>query len=159
MDTADYIAISHNYAIYARAIDEKRFDLLEQVFTPGAVLHYEVAGNTFDCSGAEAASAFSRFIDLCYWTNHVIAGPMIEVQGKSAHATARVIATHLQRRPEGTMTRWEVRGSYHDSFAMTPQGWRIARRHCVCLDSDGEFLSEGVERFPALAWTQASALG
>ena len=158
MDYADYIAISHNYGIYARALDEKRFEFLEQVFAPTATLHYEVAGHVFDCSGAEAASAFSRFLDLCYWTNHIIANPMVEVQGKSAHASARVIATHLQRLPEGTMTRWEVRGSYHDTFALTPTGWRIVRRHCVCMDSVGEFRSEGVERFPALAWTQAAAL-
>ena len=158
MDQADYIAISHNYAIYARALDEKRFEYLEQVFAPTAALHYEVSGHVFDCTGGEAASAFSRFLDLCYWTNHVIANPMIEVHGKSAHGSARVIATHLQRLPEGTMTRWEVRGSYHDTFALTPSGWRIVRRHCVCMDSVGEFRSEGVERFPALAWTQAAAL-
>lgn len=158
MDHDAYIAISHNYAIYARALDEKRFEYLDQVFTPNAALHYEVCGNVFDCTGEGAIAAFSQFLDLCYWTNHMIANPMIEVHGKSAHASARVIATHLQRLPEGTLTRWEVRGSYHDTFALTPAGWRITRRHCVCMDSDGEFRAEGVERFPALAWSEAAAL-
>jgi hypothetical protein len=158
MDHDAYIAISHNYAIYARALDEKRFEYLDQVFTPTAALHYEVSGHVFDCTGAGAVAAFSQFLDLCYWTNHVIASPMIEITGRSAHASARVIATHLQRLPEGTLTRWEVRGSYHDTFALTDAGWRITRRHCVCMDSDGEFLADGVERFPALAWSDAAAL-
>ena len=158
MDPNDHLAIAHNYAIYARALDEKCFAYLEQVFAPTAALHYEVCGHVFDCSGADAVQAFSQFLDLCYWTNHVIASPMIEVQGKHAHASARVIATHLQRLADGSLSRWEVRGSYHDTFAMTPAGWRIVRRHCVCMDSVGEFRSEGVERFPALAWSQAAAL-
>ena len=51
MDHDAYIAISHNYAIYARALDEKRFEYLDQVFTPTAALHYEVCGNVFDCTG------------------------------------------------------------------------------------------------------------
>jgi len=157
MDHDAFIAITHNYAIYACALDEKRFELLDQVFTPSAALHYEVCGHVFDCSGDGAVAAFSQFLDLCYWTNHVITQPRVEVHGQTAHASARVIATHLQRLPEGTMTRWEVRGSYHDTFALTPAGWRITRRHCVCMDSDGEFLTEGVERFASLAWSAAAA--
>ncbi|MBK6657525.1 MAG: hypothetical protein IPG43_04925 [Proteobacteria bacterium] len=75
MDHDAYIAISHNYAIYARALDEKRW-YLDRVFTPTAALHYEVSGSTCSIApGAGAVAALSQFLDLCYWTNHVIASP------------------------------------------------------------------------------------
>lgn len=158
MNTADLLAITHVYALYAQALDEKRFALLEQVFTPDARLHYEVAGHEFDTTGAEAGGVIKSFLDLCYWTNHVIAHPAVRIDGDAAHASARVIATHLQRLPEGTMTRWEVRGSYHDRFVRTAQGWRITRRHCVCVDVEGEFVEDDVEQFPVVPWATPAAL-
>ncbi|MGE0860726.1 MAG: nuclear transport factor 2 family protein [Gammaproteobacteria bacterium] len=158
MSAADLIDITHLYALYAQALDEKRFALLARVFTADAVLHYEVAGHQFDTRGAEAGGVIKGFLDRCYWTNHVIAHPAIALDGDRAHASARVIATHLQRLPEGTMTRWEVRGSYHDRLQRTAEGWRITRRHCVCVDVEGEFLEEGVELFPEVPWAAPDAL-
>lgn len=150
----DTLAIAHNYAIYARAIDEKRYDLLSQVFRDDAALDYTVSGHHFTCTGGEAAASFGAFLEYCYWTNHVIAHPMIELDGDRAWATARVVATHIQHREDGSASRWLVRGSYHDHFVRDTAGWRIASRRCVCLDNEGDFLDTGVKRYPALAWAQ-----
>ena len=158
MNPADLLAITQVYARYAQALDEKRFDLLGEVFTPDAELHYDVAGHLFDTTGAEAGQVIKGFLDLCYWTNHVIAPPAVSLAGDRAHGSARVIATHLQRLPEGTLTRWEVRGSYHDHFLRTAAGWRITRRHCVCVDVEGDFVEDGVERFAEVPWAAPAAL-
>lgn len=151
--------IAHLYPIYARACDEKRFDLLARVFSADATLHYVVGEHEFKCTGADAAANFKQFLDRCYWTNHVIAAPMVEAVAGGARATARVVATHLQRLPEGTLTRWLVRGSYHDVLVHGAAGWRIAQRFCFCGDADGEFRAEGVEIYPTVAWATADQLG
>lgn len=158
-DSATLTEVAHLYAVYARAIDEKRFDLLARVFAADAALAYTVGPHAFECSGAEAAGYFGRFLELCYWTNHLIGMPMVEADGEGLFATARVIATHLQRRHEGTMSRWTLRGSYHDRLVRTDGAWRIVRRVCLCPDSEGAFLEDGVERFPGVAWADPAELG
>lgn len=158
MNREDCQDIAHTYAVYARAIDEKRYDLLARVFTPQARLAYVVGPHAFECLGAEAADHFRAFLDLCYWTNHLIGMPMIEKRDDGAFATARVIATHLQHGEDGGQSRWTLRGSYHDSFVHGADGWRISARYCVCPDAEGIFRSEGVRRYPGLAWADTYRL-
>ena len=159
MDNHTVLAITHNYAIYARVCDEKRYDLLPHVFAPDAVLSYYVVGQDFSCRGDEAAQNFSAFLERCYWTHHLIAHPMVEVAGARLRATARVTATHLQRRTDGSSNRWLVRGSYHDTFEQRGGEWLIVRRDCHCLDADGEFEAEGVQHYPDVAWAGRDVLG
>ena len=149
-----YTAIAHSYSVYARAIDEKRFDLLERVFHPEAELEYVVGPHAFRCSGAAAASSFGVFLEKCWWTNHLIAAPTIEQSGARFHSTARVQASHLQRRLDGGMSRWLVRGSYHDTFERYGDTWLITHRFCATPDEEGEFLEAGVELYDGLAWTE-----
>lgn len=157
-ESETYFAINHVYSIYARAIDEKRFDLLRRVFTDDAELEYTVGVHQFSCRGDEAGGAFGNFLKLCYWTNHLIASPMVEPAGARVFATARVQATHLQRRADGSINRWFLRGSYHDHFELREGQWLIARRLCVCTDEQGEFVADGVEQFDGVAWADPAAL-
>ena len=153
----DKLEIAETYSIYARAIDEKRYDLLDRVFLDTATLEYEVGPHQFACKGRESANYFGAFLKYCYWTNHLIAAPMIE-SGAGVFATTRVTATHLQKGLKGELHRWTLRGSYHDNFTYTDSGWRIAKRLCLCPDSEGEFLSDNVRIFDALAWTEAGRI-
>ena len=159
VDTDTLVAIGHSYAVYARACDEKRYDLLARVFTPGALLDYRVAGHEFACRGSAAAANFAAFLERCYWTHHLIAHPMVEIEGASARATARVTATHLQRRGDGSLNRWLVRGSYHDRFERRDGHWLIVDRAVFCLDEEGDFEPEGVQTFEDVAWASRELLG
>ena len=73
-------------------------------------------------------------------------------------ATARVTATYLQKDDTGTMHRWILRGSYHDVFVQQGERWKIARRTCICSDSEGEFRREGVLEFPAMSWADPALI-
>ncbi|MEM7467222.1 MAG: nuclear transport factor 2 family protein [Pseudomonadota bacterium] len=157
LNDSDRQQISEIYATYARAIDEKRYDLLSQVFLDDATLCYEVGPHEFSCLGHESANYFGDFLKFCYWTNHLIANPMIESTSQ-VFATARVIATHLQRQKTGAMSRWILRGSYHDTMVNTDFGWRISKRLCLCPDSEGEFLTSGIEEFSEVAWTEPARI-
>lgn len=155
MRLQDRMDIAESYSIYARAIDEKRYDLLPRVFLPDAALLYEVGPHEFSCTGAEASTNFSNFLTLCYWTNHLIAAPMIDFNfggPNEAFATARVTATHLQKDTSGKLNRWILRGSYHDEFINRNQAWSIKRRICICTDSEGVFLDTGVAKFEEMSW-------
>lgn len=161
MEIQDRLDITENYSIYARAIDEKRYDLLPRVFLPDASLHYEVGPHQFNCNGTEAAGYFAGFLTLCYWTNHLIAAPMIDFNfggPDDAFATARVTATHLQKDKSGHLHRWILRGSYHDEFARHEDVWSIKRRVCICTDSEGEFLDSDVIEFEEMSWGDPSLI-
>ncbi|MGE0482591.1 MAG: nuclear transport factor 2 family protein [Gammaproteobacteria bacterium] len=152
-------AVTLNYATYARACDEKRYDLLTAVFCPDATLAYHVAGHDFSCRGDEAEHYFSGFLARCYWTHHLIAHPTVEFDGERVRASARVTATHLQRRSDGSTNRWLVRGSYHDLFVRRDSRWLIATRHCHCLDAEGDFEATGIDEFANVAWAGRDVLG
>ena len=145
--------INDIYNLYARAIDEKRYGLLDMIFSEEAELHYIVGGEEFKCKGAESASYFKAFLDLCFWTNHLIGGASVGVQGSKAVSTARVQAVHQQIREDGSVSRWSIRGSYHDHLEAIDGKWIIVNRYCHTPDEEGTFLSEGVKRFPELGWT------
>ncbi len=145
--------INDIYNLYARAIDEKRYGLLGTIFSEGAKLHYIVGREEFNCSGAESASYFKAFLDLCYWTNHLIGGASVEIRGSYAFSTARVQAVHQQILEDGSVSRWLIRGSYHDHLESIDGKWIIINRYCHTPDEEGTFLSKGVKRFPELGWT------
>lgn len=145
--------INDIYNLYARAIDEKRYGLLDTIFSEEAELHYIVGREEFKCSGVESASYFKAFLDLCFWTNHLIGGASIEIRGDYAFSTARVQAVHQQIRDDGSVSRWVIRGSYHDHLESVDGKWIITNRYCHTPDEEGVFLSEGVKRFPEVGWT------
>lgn len=158
IDATILAAVGHIYATYARAIDEKRYDLLAYVFAADAALEYRVGPHHFSCSGDQAAKYFAEFLVHCYCTNHLIAAPTVELNGEAVKSSARVVATHLQRRENGESNRWTVRGSYHDRLVRIGDGWLICERLCLCPDSEGEFLSCGVEQYPEVAWIEPARI-
>ena len=78
--------IEDTYSLYARAIDEKRYELLKKVFHPEAQLQYIVGSQEFVCSGSESTNYFRNFLNLCFWTSHLIGSPSIELDGKKVMA-------------------------------------------------------------------------
>ena len=61
-----------------------------------------------------------------------------------------------QERDDGAMSRWFLRGSYHDQFERRDGNWIIVNRYCHTPDDEGEFLAEGVKTFAAIGWTEAA---
>lgn len=160
LELLEALAIGQLYSTYARAADEKRYDLLAQVFTDDAPLDYRVGPHNFTCTGQQSGAAFKAFLDRCYWTNHLIAQPMVGASSSGEiKATARVVATHLQKRSaDGEVSRWILRGAYHDTVIEVADGWRISKRLCVCTDSQGEFIEDGVEIFETVAWVDPAEI-
>ncbi len=102
-EAADVVEITQLVNRYGHALDSKRYQLLEQVFTPGARLDYELEGGE-PGSYPEMVAVFEEFLTAFSYTQHVFSQPVIDLEGDRAHATCRLVATHVQQRP-----RWKAR--------------------------------------------------
>lgn len=146
-EISDHLAIIQVIQRYAKAIDEKRFDLLRTVFTEDALLVYLLGEERIEFTMQEADKTFGAFLTKCYLTSHLVSDPVIDLQGDRAHASSRVTATHMQIREDGSRNIWIISGGYEDELVREPEGWRIRKRECNGWYEQGAFLAEGVREF------------
>jgi 3-phenylpropionate/cinnamic acid dioxygenase small subunit len=137
-DAAVRLEIAELLQRYGAALDERRFDLLDRVFTPDAELHYRMGEQETRGDLARWKTLFRDFLRPFHWTQHVVSVPQVELEGERALATSRLIATHVQiRRRDATRSTWTVYGVYRDELARTASGWRIRRRSFESAHADG----------------------
>jgi len=120
----DHRAIEAVLVRYARACDERRWDLLDDVFTDDVVWAMgadEVAGRS-----SRAASMRSN-LDGCGPTQHLVGNFAIDVRGDEATCHSYVRAFHIGAGERSHLT-WELFGNYHDRLRRLPAGWRIHHR-------------------------------
>jgi hypothetical protein len=146
-EVADHLEIIQVIQRYAKALDEKHFELLGTVFTEDAQLIYLIGKQLIECPMQEADQTFKAFLTKCYWTSHLISDPVIELQGDRAYASSRVTATHMQIREDGSRNIWIVSGAYEDELIREAKGWRIRKRVTNAPYEQGVFLAEGVREF------------
>jgi 3-phenylpropionate/cinnamic acid dioxygenase small subunit len=128
---SDHVEIAQLLQRYAKALDEKDYALLDRVFTPDAITNYELGlqdiGNR--TTYKVMRPLFEGVCSVCWFTSHLISPPFVELEGDTATAGTRVIATHGFERKTGEKGTWIVIGAYRDTFVRTPDGWRIRERH------------------------------
>ena len=146
-EITDHVQIIQVVQRYAKAVDEKRFDVLATLFTEDAELVYLIGEQLIERSVKEAESTFKAFLTRCFWTSHLVSDPAVDLQGDRAHASSRLTATHIQVRDDGSRNVWIVSGAYEDDFVRDARGWRIRKRVTIAPHEQGVFLSEGVREF------------
>lgn len=146
-ELSDYFEIGQAVQMYGKALDERRFGLLDKVFTKDAELTYLLGEQVVEFSMSEAEALFKSFLTKCYWSCHLISTPVIELNGNSAYSTCRVTATHIQIYEDDLRNIWIVSGAYEDDFIREAGGWRIKRRVVNAPYEEGHFIAEGVREF------------
>lgn len=130
---SDHVEIEQVLQRYAHALDAKDYALLDRVFTPDAITDYALGlqdiGNR--TTYGVMRPLFEGVCNLCFFTSHFISPPLVELEGDTATAGTRVIATHGFERKTGETGTWVVIGFYRDTLVRTPDGWRIRERHFV----------------------------
>ena len=122
----DHYAIEKILKRYARALDEKNYDALDAVFTEDAVLDYTAAGGikgAYPVVKAWLKEVLDPMPEMQHFTTNV----EITFDGdraKGASYTFNVNGVHA----EGRLQHMNVGAQYFDTFARTPQGWRITSR-------------------------------
>lgn len=123
-EISDRIEIQDLLVAYAHAVDSRRFDLLDDLFTPDAFIDLSGTGGPKG-SLAEVKAALAEMLALFRVSQHMVGPSLIRVDGDSA--TARTICHNpmvFAHEPQV----WLLGIWYDDELVRTGGGWRIARR-------------------------------
>jgi hypothetical protein len=147
--TDDVVAITAVLSRYSMAIDLRRWELMEDVFTPDGELFF----NDLRLQPSSRGIAKIRTaIECCSYTQHSNTTVMIDVDGDRAAVVTNVRAWHRGGPNDDKVV--EAIGRYIDDFVRTPSGWRIACRHLDIPISIGD-----LDLFAEAAKTTVSTLG
>ena len=131
-EISDRLEIQQLLTDYSTAIDLRRFDDLDEVFTPDAYIDYRAMGG-IDGHYPEVKAWLAQVLPNFANYAHMLGLPSIRLAGDSA--TARTFCFNPMvfggERP-GTMLLglW-----YDDEFVRTADGWRMSRRTEIkCFD-------------------------
>ncbi|HZU47096.1 MAG TPA: nuclear transport factor 2 family protein [Mycobacterium sp.] len=131
-EISDRLEIQQLLVDYSTAIDSRRFDDLDEVFTPDAYIDYSafdgIVGRYPEVKKwlAEVLPNFANYA-------HMLGLPSIRIDGDTA--TARTFCFNPMvfggEKPNTMLLGlW-----YDDEFVRTPQGWRMSRRvEAKCFD-------------------------
>ena len=138
-ETSDLLEIQQLIYRYAWLIDTRDFDALDQVFAPGAEVHYNVFGGVKQ-QWPEIASFLRMGLSLHRVTQHQMSNPMVELAGDRATARTYGNLVHVQELLDGKPSSVVQHAIYHDVLERRPEGWRITSRRLDNLYVSGRFL-------------------
>ena len=124
---ADRLAIDDQLTRYCRAIDTGAWDLLDEVFTPDAVVDYTSSGGqrgTYREIKAWLASVLPTFA----MRQHLVTNREIAIDGDTATSRAYLLNPMGVRRGDGGLDLFITGATYHDRWRRTPDGWRLVER-------------------------------
>ncbi|MFE6933046.1 nuclear transport factor 2 family protein [Streptomyces sp. NPDC057699] len=124
-DTAEIIATTVRYCW---ALDERRFEDLEQVFTEEC--HADYGADHIMTSPQEIGTFFGKVVDLrgVDRSQHLVANHQVVVDGDTATSRCQYQSHYLTLSAAGTPHVEDVGGVYLDRLRRTPEGWRIDQR-------------------------------
>jgi len=130
-EISDRLEIQQLLVDYASAIDERRFDDLDRIFTPDAYIDYRAMGGV-DGPYPQVKVWLTEVLPNFPAYSHLIGNFDIRLAGDTA--TGRTMCLNpMQLSDDGTLlfcALW-----YDDEFIRTADGWRLTRRVEVkCLD-------------------------
>jgi hypothetical protein len=113
---------------YATVIDTRRWDELETVFAPDAVLDYRSAGGIRGPL-AEVGAWLATVVPFFTWSQHLVVNRAVRLTAGADDATSRSSFYNPNgAEVDGKPWLFVVGGAYHDRLVRTPEGWRIAHR-------------------------------
>ncbi len=126
--TDDKAAIIEVLNLYAFALDTRRWDLFDRVFSEDVVAEFGPAGAGWK-GLQEFKRSFAEFHDTLDSHQHTIMGHLVEVDGDRAHAFSYGNWLLIRHAAEGGSS-WLGTGWYDDELVRTDAGWRIQHRVC-----------------------------
>jgi SnoaL-like domain len=127
-DVRDRLEIDDLLTRYATAVDNREWALLDDVFSPDAVLDYRSAGGIRG-SYPEVRKWLSEVLGLFTWTQHLVVNRAVALDPEGATARSKsVFHNPNQMIIKGEPWLFVVGGWYHDRLARLNEGWRITQR-------------------------------
>ncbi|GGN46757.1 hypothetical protein GCM10011349_14280 [Novosphingobium indicum] len=113
--------------LYGFAMDTRRWDLFDRIFTADCDVDYGPTSSWQDRE--QFKTDFGTFHELFDATQHVMTNHLVQVDGDTA-AAHTYGSWRLIRHAAGDPPVWDGSGYYDDQFVRTPEGWRVAKRTC-----------------------------
>lgn len=119
---------------FARILDRKDWNALEQVFAPDVNFEY---GEGEKIGLPDLTEQMRRYLDICGGTQHLLGSVLVDLDGDTAVSRASVQARH-QRKDDPLGPIFDSNGEYVDRWERRPQGWRIVRRDAIWATQNGD---------------------
>lgn len=119
----------------ARLLDGKRWSELADVFDEDVAFDYG-DGNGVQHGLGALRDTFTRHLDSCGATQHLLGSAIVTVDGDTATTEAYVQARHAGLGDLATEI-FDTNGEYVDTWALRADGWRITRREVRWLTVSG----------------------
>lgn len=136
-DVAAIHAVLHRYAT---AIDDKRWELLDDVFAEDAAIDFTASGGPEERSLSAFRSWLQDSIGLVPITRHHLTNLVVEVDGDVARSSAYL---HNPLADDQGKVFLTIGGTYQDGWRRGDDGWRIVERRFTPTWFDGE-LPDGI---------------
>lgn len=130
----DERAIVRQLSRFARMLDRKEWDALDQVFAPDLSFEY---GEGEKSGLSDLIDQMRRYLDLCGGTQHLLGSILVDLDADTAISRAYVQARH-QRKDDPAGAIFDSNGEYVDRWERRPQGWRIVRRDAIWATQSGD---------------------
>lgn len=137
----DDLAIRTVLVRYATAIDEHRWELLDDVFAPDATIDFTRSGGPAEGSLDAFREWLRSTIGLVPITRHHLSNVRVEVDGDTASSATYL---HNPLADETGRVFLTIGGTYEDRWVRTDGGWRIVERTFTTTWFNGE-LPDGIE--------------
>lgn len=126
----DAQAVADTVNRYTYALDDRAWDLLDEVFTPDAVARYGAAEAPAVRGRAAIVAMIRSFLDRCGPSQHLLGNHVIDIDGDTATAVCKARVLHIGAGENANIT-YECAGEYRDRLTRSARGWLIAERTFV----------------------------
>lgn len=126
---ADLHAIEQVLYAYAWMVDRRKWDMMDEVFAPGAIIDYTSTGG-IQGEYRPTLEWLDRALSAWPINLHHITNVSIRVSGERATSRCYFTAPMAHARADGTQEVITNAGYYLDDLVRTAAGWRISKRVC-----------------------------
>jgi 3-phenylpropionate/cinnamic acid dioxygenase small subunit len=124
---SDRLEIHDLLVRYAKAIDDRDFELLDTCFLPDADVDYTSSGG-IQGKYREVRAWLEKALAPFTAMMHLIGNSTIELQGDRARGRTYVYNPMGLPKQDGSLHFFSVGAHYVDELVRTREGWRIAKR-------------------------------
>jgi hypothetical protein len=135
-EISDRLEIQQLLVDYSAAIDQRRFDDLDEVFTPDAYIDYRATGG-IDGKFPDIKAWLAEVLPIFANYAHMLGLPEIRLAGDSATARTFCFNPMVFGGAESTTkpSTMLIGLWYEDELVRGPDGWRLSRRvETKCFD-------------------------
>jgi len=126
-EISDRLEIQNLLVSYCDAIDGRNWDLLDNIFTPDAVIDYTEAGGARG-NLEETKTYLEKALKPFSGMQHMLGLPSINIKGDNAACRTTLFNPMVIER-DGQPHIFFVGLWYRDTLIRTKAGWRIQSRH------------------------------